>query len=478
MEYLTFQKSKKEDKETLGKIESRLLIPIIFFLSFLIIYCLGFTFSRGAWAGFWVGLVFLAFFYKRRFFVPILIGILFMVVFSPMMEKSRNVSFNSDNVTKEAALKPAKSNFGQKTIGTSVKQPAVRLNFEGMGRYTFWKEALHIIQEFPILGVGINTYSIIAPEYKLTWGGYPHNCYLQMAAETGAVGVLAFFWILFRLFRQAILAFLVKNDKFSRAVLSGLSAGLLAFLIHSAVDTNFYSVQLGVLMWVAMAVLMAFSRDEMAFAGMPLAPAVSPSFDFTFLKSIKAPFQSFLKRSPSSKARIILLIFVAFIILSYIDRSNANSKYAKVYYSLGEESLQKGHIDKARKYFKRAIELNPQSAKGYFGFGLAYKENKQDAAAIELFEKGIELDPNFHKALNALGLIYQGQGQYAKAIDYFEKALHSQENYNDLPEYRYNMGVTYVLMGDKASAQDQVKYIKNIDNPQIAQKLKEYIESH
>jgi Tfp pilus assembly protein PilF/O-antigen ligase len=464
--------------------EKRKAVPLFSYaatviLFFLTLYCLGFTFSRGAWAGFFLGLILLAFLYKRLFLIPVLLAGFFLMIFSPLMQTERNVSFRSDDVRRQEMqmspqpVEPVKEGSAAPAVKGETDHSWQKL---GMGRYMFWKEALHIIEEFPVFGVGINTYSMIAPEYKLTWGGYPHNCYLQMAAETGTIGVLSFFWLLFRLFSHGLGAFWRQKRRFFRAVLGGLLPGLFAFLAHSFVDTNFYSVQLGLLMWMAMAVLVTFSKQQ--FASSPSVYDLSMGFDFDFFKKIQTPYTTFVKQNKLSKAKILLLIFVAVTVISHVRHSHANSRYSKVYCSLGEENLQKNRPAKAKQYFKRAIELNPQSAKAYLGLGLARKAENKDEKAIEALQKAIELDPAMHPAYNALGLIYQKQGQYRQAMYYFEKAIHAPENYKALGEYRYNLGVNYLLMGDRDRASKEIEYIMNVEDPGNAQKLKVYIESH
>lgn len=482
--YLQFIKNGGEMDFPFGK--AKLSLLVIGALLGLTLFCLGFTFSRGAWMGFYLGLFILMYLYRKVFYIPLLIGLLFAGIFFPAIQANRNVSFSSDDVKKKNQMEHAvpspeeQAKIDSSPAPTNGDKPNALENFGGMGRYRFWQEALHIIEEFPILGVGFNTYSVIAPEYKLSWGGYPHNCYLQMAAETGAIGVLSFLWMLFCLFRLSIRSFWTQTDKFARSVLSGLMCGLIGFLLHSLVDTNFYSVQLGVLMWVAMACLMVFTCDSKVFAAAPavLYSSSSVSFDLAFFKFVENLWVAFFRGSTLAKTKIIL--FVVFIIagLSYINHSNADQKYAKVYCSLGEESLKKDRLDRATKYFQRAIELNPLLAKGYYGLGQTYARSNQNEKAIKLFEKTIEIDPAYHQAYNGLGLIYQEQGEYDKAMSQFSEAVHLPENYNYLPKYRYNIGVTYLKMGHRAQALEEVERIINIDDPVTAQKLKEYIEAN
>ena len=150
-------------------------------------------------------------------------------------------------------------------VPASVKQRAnsiIKITSMNTDRFTLWQEALNITADFPLLGSGINTYASIAPRYKLTevTGVYPHNCYLQMAAESGVLGLGAFLWILVALFKTSLVNVKRLDDKLYGAVLPGFLAGLFGLLIHSFVDTDIYSLQLGNLIWFLMGLVIAVQK--------------------------------------------------------------------------------------------------------------------------------------------------------------------------------------------------------------------------
>ena len=129
-------------------------------------------------------------------------------------------------------------------------------------RAEVWGEAISIIKDFPLFGTGLNTYAVVGPHYKSfeRGGYYPHNSYLHMAADSGLLGLGAFLWIIFTLFKTSLTNLKKIDDKFYNALLAGLLAGLFAFLIHSFVDTNIYTLQLGNLMWFIMGLIVAVQR--------------------------------------------------------------------------------------------------------------------------------------------------------------------------------------------------------------------------
>jgi len=205
------------------------LRPVIRFsvplAAILAIYLLGRTFSRGAWLGYFASLVFVAvtglkgFGRKTRSFaalgIILLAGCLFAVFFfQPVRERAFTL----------------REGF----------------NKAGYKKYN-WREAIAIIEDFPVLGTGPNTYATVGPYYKLRRGGgiYPHNSYLHMTAETGLLGIAAFLWIVWRFFYSGIRS-VRKSDS---PLLFGILAGLLAFLVQSFFDTNLYTLQLAVLFW-------------------------------------------------------------------------------------------------------------------------------------------------------------------------------------------------------------------------------------
>ena len=123
-----------------------------------------------------------------------------------------------------------------------------------------------MIQDSPLLGHGINTFMMIFEAYRGDPGNnptYAHNSYLQLAAETGVVGLIAFLWIfvkLFRWFLSSLAAYGTKNDTLIIPAL-GLLSGIFAFLIQSFVDNHFYSLQLSVYLWFVTGLLVVMLKD-------------------------------------------------------------------------------------------------------------------------------------------------------------------------------------------------------------------------
>jgi putative inorganic carbon (HCO3(-)) transporter len=221
-------------------------------LFLLAVVCLGLTFSRGAWGGFALAMIFMGILHKRGVWIVLLIVPLFFFLFLPGLAITRNVTFSTDNVAQREQKEMMEAFASSSSIESTSWENIWRKiqDFTAMGRKQWWENTFAMIRQSPFFGAGVNTFSEVAPHYEMH--SYAHNCYLQMAAEIGVLGLLSFFWIILRIFYLSFLALPQVDDRFLEAILGGSLAGLFGFLAHSFVDTNFYSVQLGSFLWGSM----------------------------------------------------------------------------------------------------------------------------------------------------------------------------------------------------------------------------------
>ncbi|MCA9406947.1 MAG: O-antigen ligase family protein, partial [Candidatus Omnitrophica bacterium] len=128
-------------------------------------------------------------------------------------------------------------------------------------RAVIWQNSLVMIKERPFFGYVINTYMKLLPYYQEGKSkqnpSYAHNCFLQLAAETGLLGLSAFLGMMITMFRGTITGIMMlqkTNDEVAKLML-GLLSGCLAFLIQSFFDTNLYSLKLSVYFWLIVGVI-------------------------------------------------------------------------------------------------------------------------------------------------------------------------------------------------------------------------------
>ena len=226
------------DPKIINKRVKFILYPLIGAL----LICLLMTYSRGGWLGLIIGLLLMAWYVFKDFKLKIkilslsvIVGFfaIFLILPQPIRAKVDaigRVNFRSSGTVNSRIKLTLKTGEGSTPI-----------------RFHLWGESLRLVRDYPLTGCGLNTYSTVARNYKsFYWGGvYPHNSYLQMAAEIGLLGLFVFFWFLFTFFRMGLRHF--KKSK--NYLVLGLLSGILAFLAHAFFDTHLYSLQLVVLFW-------------------------------------------------------------------------------------------------------------------------------------------------------------------------------------------------------------------------------------
>ncbi|MBI2871163.1 MAG: O-antigen ligase family protein [Candidatus Omnitrophica bacterium] len=144
---------------------------------------------------------------------------------------------------------------------SSVKDLVMHFQEIQVNRIAWLKSSLAMIRDRPFLGFGLNTF---LSHYMDYWVGgiqvpvYAHNCYLQIAAETGLIGLVMFLAVVMTLMRKLLtVARRLKDHK--AVLLLGLIAGLTAYLVQAAFDTNFFSLRQAVLFWVMAGIALGIS---------------------------------------------------------------------------------------------------------------------------------------------------------------------------------------------------------------------------
>lgn len=188
------------------------------------------TLSRGAGLGLWLALLFLAIVKRNRILAAILIAALLIYPF--VMPKSirdwaRNVKYN----------------------------PVVFLfNYD---RLSMHRNTINMIKHYPIVGVGINTFSKNYAKYKLPEAKYEitgdttyaHNIYLHTAGEIGLLGLAALLFFLFSLFKQGAVTYSKLKDEYLKILSVSLMAGFIAFLVNGMTETSLYYPTVVVTFW-------------------------------------------------------------------------------------------------------------------------------------------------------------------------------------------------------------------------------------
>lgn len=115
------------------------------------------------------------------------------------------------------------------------------------GRLDLWAQTLSVISERPLLGYGEGQLIFLTPFAKEYGTLHPHNIVLQLALAWGLIGTACAFYLLYRLFREALQIAKARED----ACLGPFLALAIIFL-YSFVDGNLFHVQ-SIAMFAALA---------------------------------------------------------------------------------------------------------------------------------------------------------------------------------------------------------------------------------
>lgn len=204
---------------------------IFYFALFVLLFvCLLLTVSRGAWLAFLASVLYMSIWLKGLAVFLLVMGIVILSThtFYPPYVRGRLMKF------------------------------FVFSDTSSIDRRLIWQAGWKMFISKPWLGVGLGTFMFNFRRFVVE--GYPHgvvyahNCYLQMAAEIGIIGLASFLLILAMFFYHGIKTLNARERSFSWHVLLASQAAILGYCAQMGVDTTFYSLDLGMLFWLALGI--------------------------------------------------------------------------------------------------------------------------------------------------------------------------------------------------------------------------------
>jgi putative inorganic carbon (HCO3(-)) transporter len=141
-------------------------------------------------------------------------------------------------------------------------------DLSGQLRLNIWQGAVKMLEDSPILGVGLGGYEKMAPLYQERYYNtngelvsvethpYPHNLFLAFYLELGFFGFL-FFCLILGLFFSHSFVLLKKQKDF---LILGAVFSMITILIHGLVDTPYFKNDLSVLFWIIFSLPLIFNH--------------------------------------------------------------------------------------------------------------------------------------------------------------------------------------------------------------------------
>jgi putative inorganic carbon (HCO3(-)) transporter len=191
------------------------------------LYCLLYSYSRGSWLSFCLGMAILLFFTNRKLFIilAVLIPILWggLVTFIPVSVQER---MNTIFVEKEEDRYAS-----------------------ALSRFALWDEAMKEFSKRPIIGIGFHTFHHLNP----IGGKDTHNYYVKLLTEQGIIGLTIFLVIIVRAAKTSLNLYKKTSDKLYKAIGVGTLAMLGAFTLGNMFGDRMSHYPLSAYFWVYLA---------------------------------------------------------------------------------------------------------------------------------------------------------------------------------------------------------------------------------
>ena len=355
-----------------------------------------FSYSKGAWIGFGVGLIAFAFLFigfvlnisKRKKAILILVMALF------------TISVVTGGILFQLKKRPDSSSF----------------------RVFTWLSCWEMINTHPIIGTGIGTFYLTYPSYRRpqiffiegmhnTESDHPENEYLEVFYDEGLIGISIFLLLLFTILSVGLrnLYYFRRNDC-NTSTLSYLQLGFVsafvAQLAHDCVCVSLRFVSSGVMLWLIIGSIVA-----VAISSLKNKETKQFSNSYLLMPIIKRVCQILI---------LLLTIYLIYIFYGYFR--------ADVLHSQGIQYSKAGNFTKAIEIYSQVIDKNPSFVMPRYFKANNYNDrwqNDDPEKALNEYTEIWKLAPNYVQSKFLVGLVY------AKLTNYFNsqiKILEKEDN--------------------------------------------------
>ena len=360
----------------------------------LITFSTVFSYSKGAWIGFGVGIIVFAFLFigfilnvSRRKKV---ILILLMSVFT--------ISVVTGGILFQLKKRPDSSSF----------------------RVFTWLSCWEMINTHPIIGTGIGTFYLTYPSYRRpqiffiegmhnTESDHPENEFLEVFYDEGMIGISIFLLLLFTILSVGLRnLYYFRRNNYNKSTLSYLQLGFIsafvAQLAHDCVCVSLRFVSSGVMLWlligsiVAVAINISENKEEIQNS------MVIP----TIIKRI---------------SQIVILLMSVYLIYSFYGFFQADKLH-----SLGIQYSKAGNFSKAIELYSQVIKKNPSFIMPRYFKANNYNDrwvSDDPEKALNEYNEIWKLAPNYVQSKFLAGLVY------TKLVGYFNNQASICEQQNN-----------------------------------------------
>lgn len=417
---------------------------VLFFISvFLSLIFILIIQSAGAWFALIVGGV--SYFiltmrmsrYKLKKYIPaVLIVAACCVVFFYLSRKEKSILSLKIKSVKEYLQNPELINITRAENNNSVFERLILL-----------RNAIRMIKDHPVTGVGLNNWKIYNPSYGI--GGtqftntglmnyeHPHNDYLLILAEEGPAGLIIYLLFIVVIIRSGIRT-LNQSGEANKRFVAMLICGVITFSVLSLVSYPRSRAYQMLLLMITSSMILSFSSEK---------------------KSKIYVFRS---------AGILILILGVAGVIVFSGRVMAEIHTRKTILSQLRGNFPRMYSEAVKAgTWLSPLDIASTPLSWYKGMARFYMQDIP--AAITEYEKAVKIHPYHLRVLNDLATSYEKTGRRSEAIVYYKRALAISPLF---VEGNMNISAAYYNSGNIDSAYYYINRIK--EQPKSMSEEKNY----
>lgn len=306
-------------------------------------------------------------------------------------------------------------------------------------RIVFWKDAIQIINNFPVTGTGFGTFVDIFPKYATLTDEiiiqHAHNDYIELLTNGGILAFLLAGWFIITVMLRSFRSFQRRKDSYSIYLYIGSITGIISILFHSFTDFNLQIGSNGLYFFFLMGLMVSSANTRL-----------QNGLNETNLHPVKLSYRII----PAIAAVLFILVLIANLGIiignhyySYIrdlrlDRINREDLIdvrdmafraslfdpleARYSHGIANTNMLAGDIKPAKEYYLKALKLNILNGEYAQRLGLAYAS--EDKAITErLLKAGIASEPTNHSMYKTYAAWLLSAGRKDEALMNINTAL-------------------------------------------------------
>jgi len=261
-----------------------------------------------------------------------------------------------------------------------------------------WDIATDMIADDPLVGKGLNTFGLIYPSYRrpgVNIVHHAHNTYLQLGVEMSVVGMLAFLWFCGWWVWRSVGMLRDEKNRDRVVWLSSVIVAGFAFLIHNALDFEFYLPSATMAGFAVLALAVSRATED----GVCRIQLVGARKTFVTVSGFAAVIAG----------SILLLLQL----------------YGEMYYQRARYLLDLGFGSPkaAALALRKAIDLDPRNSQYHHRYGtLLFRRFARQEEGIAAVQQAVKLSPWRHYYHYDLGMMYLCSGAKEKGLEEIRRA--------------------------------------------------------